>query len=134
MKNKILVCLYGQVRTLNYCIPYLEMAFKILAKKLDAELEFTSVLKTFNTSFNTTDYQNVDNTVDTKYVNIPTNTKLPVFISKEFENTTVKNHLHRSPYSAYLQTLTAVLKNIIELRTDYDIIFMVRSDTLVGSL
>lgn len=130
MRNKILLCIYGQVRTLNYCLPYLLSSFELLAKKLNADIDVTTVLKVFNTAINT------DNEIDSKeanYPSIPSFVKLPVLMSKEFEDRTIRSVKHRSPYSPYIQTLTQCLKNIWELDNNYDIVFMVRSDSLVGS-
>lgn len=130
MKNKILLCIYGQVRTLNYCLPYILSSFELLANKLEAHLEVTTVLKDFNTSVNTV---NQADSEKAETPAIPSFVKLPVLLSQDFENSTVRKVEHRSHYSSYIQTLLCCLKNIWQLDQDYDIIFMVRSDTLVGS-
>ena len=130
MKSKILLCIYGQVRTLNYCLPYLLSSFELLANKLEATLDVTMVLKDFNTSVNTI---NQADSEKAETPTIPSFVKLPVLLSQEFENGTVRNVKHRSHYSPYIQTLLCCLSNVWKLEKNYDIIFMVRSDTLVGA-
>ncbi len=118
---------YGQTRTLSYCLPYLKAAFGLLP---DINLKWHFVVKDYDNEINS----KIDSSIYlSKTPNLPEGSTSFV-VTQDVEQRLDYNHYKAYHYSKLISTLYNCLTKIIELEKTckIDTVFLTRCDSLVG--